>query len=268
MEANLRLRLATALVGIPLLIALVGWGHPWLFASVIVIVTFGALREFFLMAFPGRGWEQILGMIFGLGVSLWLLLPPIDLAASLMSVWLVLLFSIYLFRRGRWEERFSRLSSTLLGAFYIGYLFPHWVTLFRLPDGRDWVFFVLLVVMAGDSAAYIVGRRYGRKKLAPELSPGKTLEGALGYVAGSLIAGGLGGVYLLSQIAVVEAIVIAGVLGILGQLGDLFESFIKRVFAVKEAGTWLPGHGGFLDRVDSLIFPVVFTSAYVKVFHL
>jgi phosphatidate cytidylyltransferase len=121
--------------------------------------------------------------------------------------------------------------------------------------------------MGGDSAAYLVGRRYGRRKLAPELSPGKTVEGALGYIVASVIAGIGGGAFLLSEMPAVEAAAIAGVLSILGQLGDLFESFIKRVFAVKDAGTWLPGHGGLLDRVDSLIFPVVFTSAYVKVFH-
>jgi phosphatidate cytidylyltransferase len=266
-EANLKSRLMTALIGIPLLVALVGWGEPWLFAAVIVIVIFGALREFFMMAFPGRVSEQVLGMVFGLGLSCWLLLAPIDGAALLISVWLVLLFSIYLFMTGSREERLTRLSWTLLGGFYIGYLLPLWVTLFRLPAGRAWVLFVLLVIMVGDSAAYLLGRRYGRRKLVPELSPGKTVEGALGYVAGSIVAGSVGGAFLLSEMAVLEVVVISGVLSILGQVGDLFESFIKRVFAVKDAGTWLPGHGGLLDRVDSLIFPVVFTSAYVKVFH-
>jgi phosphatidate cytidylyltransferase len=266
-DANLRSRLATALIGIPLLIVLVGWAQPWLFAAVIVIVTFIALREFFLMAFPKRVPEQILGIVFGLGLSFCLLLAPVASGELLIGLWLILLFSISLFMTGDREETFGGLSRTLLGAFYIGYLFPHWVTLFRLPGGRAWVFFVLLVVMAGDSIAYVIGRRYGRKKLAPELSPGKTLEGACGYIAGSLLAGAAGGALLLAQLPLFELILISGALSILGQLGDLFESFIKRVFAVKDSGGWLPGHGGLLDRVDSLIFPVVFTTAYLKVFH-
>jgi phosphatidate cytidylyltransferase len=266
-EANLRSRLATALVGIPLLIALVGWAQPWVFAAVIVIVTLIALREFFVMAFPARVGEQVIGIVFGLGLSFCLLLPPVGSGELLISLWLILLFSISLFMTGGREETLRRLSWTLLGAFYIGYLFPHWVTLFRLPGGRAWVFFVLLVVMAGDSVAYIIGRRYGRKKLVPELSPGKTLEGACGYVAGSLIAGTAAGALLLAEMPLFEVMMISCALSILGQLGDLFESFIKRVFAVKDSGRWLPGHGGLLDRVDSLIFPVVFTTAYLKVFH-
>jgi phosphatidate cytidylyltransferase len=266
-ETDLRTRLRTALVGIPLLVVLVGWADPWLFETVILLLTFLALREFFLMAFPDHIAERIVGTVFGLGLSLNLVLRPIDGAELLIGVWLVLLFSIYLFMSGRREERLSRLAWTLLGAFYTGFLFPHWVTLFRLPAGRAWVFFVLFVVMAGDSAAYLIGRLYGRKKLAPELTPGKTVEGALGYVAGSLFAGGIGALFLLTEMPATEVVAIAGVLSVLGQLGDLFESFIKRVFAVKDAGTWLPGHGGLLDRVDSLIFPVVFTTAYLKAFH-
>jgi phosphatidate cytidylyltransferase len=219
------------------------------------------------MAFPDHIAERTIGTVFGLGLSLNLLLAPVNVAELLTGVWLVLLFSIYLFMAGRKEERLSRLAWTLLGGFYAGFLFPHWVTLFRLPEGRAWVFFVLFVVMTGDSVAYFVGRLYGRNPLAPELSPGKTMEGALGYVAGSLFAGGIGALFLLAEKPAAEVVAIAGVLSVLGQLGDLFESFIKRAFAVKDAGTWLPGHGGLLDRVDSLIFPVVFTTAYLKAFH-
>jgi phosphatidate cytidylyltransferase len=139
--------------------------------------------------------------------------------------------------------------------------------LFRLPKGRIWVFFVLGVIMAGDSAAYIVGRRFGAKKLAAELSPGKTVAGAWGYLAGSVVAGAIAGIFFLDDFAVLEAVALAVLLAVLGQLGDLFESLLKRVFKVKDAGALLPGHGGLLDRIDSLIFPAVFATAYLKVFH-
>jgi phosphatidate cytidylyltransferase len=103
--------------------------------------------------------------------------------------------------------------------------------------------------------------------LAPEISPGKTVEGAIGYVLGSILAGCLMGISLALGLSWWELAILSALLSILGQLGDLFESWIKRVFAVKDSGRLLPGHGGLLDRLDSLIFPAVFTTTYLKVFH-
>jgi phosphatidate cytidylyltransferase len=169
--------------------------------------------------------------------------------------------------RGELKERLTQLALSLLGGFYLGYLLPHWVLLFRLPQGRFWVAFVLLVIMVGDTVAYFVGSRLGTRKLAPKISPGKTVEGALGYIGGSLAAGLLGGRWFFPALSVGEIVVLSLILSILGQLGDLFESWIKRAFAVKDSGHLLPGHGGLLDRLDSLIFPAVFASAYVRIFH-
>jgi phosphatidate cytidylyltransferase len=165
------------------------------------------------------------------------------------------------------EEKLRTLAFVVLGMFYIGFLLPQWIGVFERHDGRAWVGFVLLVIMSGDSAAYFIGRRFGRQKLAPVLSPGKTREGAWGYLAGSIGVAGLGLSFMPLAIGIAEALLLACLLSILGQFGDLFESWIKRVFAVKDSGKLLPGHGGILDRIDSLIFPAVFVSAYLKVFH-
>jgi phosphatidate cytidylyltransferase len=113
----------------------------------------------------------------------------------------------------------------------------------------------------------VTGTYFGKRKLAPEISPGKTIEGTLGYVAGSVVGGCLGASFLVRELGAIEVVALSGMLSILGQIGDLFESLIKRVFAVKDSGTLLPGHGGLLDRLDSLIFPAVFTTTYLKVFH-
>ena len=266
MESSLRSRALTAAIGIPLLILLVGWGPSWVFVGFFVVLNAEALREYFVMGFPGRVKEQLWGIIFGLSLCLALLFSLASKGEEL-SLLFVLFFSIYLFMGGKLQERLNRLAWTLLGAIYLGYLLPHWVLLFRMPHGRAWVFFVLLVIMMGDTVAYVTGSYFGKRKLAPEISPGKTIEGTLGYVAGSVIGGCLGASFLVLELGVLEVVVLSGILSILGQIGDLFESVIKRVFAVKDSGTLLPGHGGLLDRLDSLIFPAVFATTYLKVFH-
>jgi phosphatidate cytidylyltransferase len=107
----------------------------------------------------------------------------------------------------------------------------------------------------------------GVRKLAPQISPSKTVEGAWGYLGGAMVAGLVAAKIFLEQVNWVEILILSLIVGVLGQLGDLFESWIKRVFTVKDSGKLLPGHGGLLDRLDSLIFPAVFTSAYLRVFH-
>ena len=267
MDANLKARLITGLVGIPLLVVLIGWGDPWLFHGFFLLITVGALREYFAMGFPGRPRDQMIGIAFGLAVSSVVFFPQLTPGDMVLAPLLVLMLSIYLFLHGQIEERLARLAWTLLGSLYLGYLLPHWSSLFRLPHGRAWVFFVLVVIMAGDICAYFVGRRFGTKKLAPEISPGKTVEGAIGYVLGSVSAGCLTGISLAVGLSWLELAMLSGLLSVLGQVGDLFESWIKRAFAVKDSGRLLPGHGGLLDRLDSLIFPAVFTTTYLKVFH-
>jgi phosphatidate cytidylyltransferase len=266
-ELNLRSRALTAIVSIPLLILLVGWGPAWVFAGVFIVLIVGALREYFVMVFPGRVREQIWGILFGLSLSLVLLLSEMPKAEMGLGLLFVFFFSIYLFMAGKLEERLKRLAWTLLGGIYIGYLLPHWILLFRMPHGRAWVFFVLLVIMMGDTVAYFVGTRFGTRKVAPEISPGKTIEGSLGYIAGSVLMGCLGAKFLVPELGATEVVALSGMLSILGQIGDLFESLIKRVFAVKDSGHLFPGHGGLLDRLDSLIFPAVFAATYLRVFH-
>jgi phosphatidate cytidylyltransferase len=266
-DANLKARLITGLVGIPLLVVLIGWGDPWLFHGFFLLITLGALREYFAMGFPGRPKDQVIGIAFGLAISSVVFFPQLTPGELVLAPLLMLMLSIYLFMHGQLEERLARLAWTLLGSLYLGYLLPHWSSLFRLPHGRAWVFFVLVVIMAGDIFAYFVGRRFGTKKLAPEISPGKTVQGAIGYVLGSVSAGCLTGISLAVGLSWVELAVLSGLLSVLGQVGDLFESWIKRAFAVKDSARILPGHGGLLDRLDSLIFPAVFTTTYLKVFH-
>ena len=267
MDANLNARIVTAAVALPILVWLVGWSPGWSFSVAILIVTVAALREFFAMVFP-RAWkDQCLGILFGIAFS-----APVFFEQQLyVTLWLGILFvigfSVCLWTPGELAERLNRLLFSLLGGIYAGFLLPHWVLLFRQPNGRAWTFWVLAVVMIGDTVAYFIGRRFGVRKLAPQISPGKTVEGAWGYIAGAVAAGGVTATFLFVRFSWLEILMLSLIIGILGQLGDLFESWVKRVFAVKDSGRLLPGHGGLLDRLDSLIFPAVFTSTYLRVFH-
>ena len=267
MDDNLSSRLATAAVGVPLLVGFVGWSPPWLFSTVFFILMVEALREYFTMVFPGYWKDRWMGIIFGMCLSGAIFLSGDVDPLVWLNIVLLIAFSVYLFAGGQLADRLSHLAIALLGAVYLGYFFPHWVLLFQLPNGRDWVFWVLCVVMLGDTVAYFIGRRFGRRKLAAELSPGKTIAGACGYIVGAVVAGVGGGVLLARSIHWAEIVVLSLALGVLAQIGDLFESWIKRVFNVKDSGHLLPGHGGLLDRIDSLVFPAVFTTAYLRVFH-
>jgi phosphatidate cytidylyltransferase len=267
MDANLSLRIATAAIAVPLLVWVIGWSPSWIFPVLVSFLTFGALWEFFAMAFPRAPNARHLGILFGLALSAAVFFEDRLPVIQWLGVVFLIGFSASLLTARALAEGLNRLCFTLLGAAYAGFLLPQWVLLFRQPHGRAWTFWVLFVVMIGDTAAYFVGRGIGSKKLAPQISPGKTVEGAWGYLGGAVFAGLVAAKFLFEQFNWIEIIILSVVLGVLGQLGDLFESWMKRVFAVKDSGKLLPGHGGLLDRLDSLIFPAVFTSAYLRVFH-
>ncbi len=122
------------------------------------------------------------------------------------------------------------------------------------PRGLAWVLIILLVAWIGDTFAYLVGRTWGRRKLAPQISPGKTIVGAVGGLVGSATMGALGVALCGLGISSLVGLGIGLILGLVGQTGDLAESWIKRQVGAKDSGTLIPGHGGVLDRIDTLLF--------------
>ena len=224
-----------------------------------------ALHEFYGMALTeDRQKFQVLAVVGGT-----FLLLPFSLGnASYFQaglVFLVVFFSIvFLFSFRDLERVVQEMGLVMLGLLYIPLLLGHLMLLRGLPFGREWIFFVLLCVMACDSAAYFVGSAVGRRKLYPAISPNKSVEGALGGVVGTFVGASLAKVFFFQELSWVDVVWLGGVLGVLGQLGDLFESMLKRSFKVKDSGRLIPGHGGILDRLDSLLF--AFAPVYYYAF--
>jgi len=257
-------RILTALVGIAGLVWLLDRGGARIFSALVFFVALVCLWEYYRIAFSSRPRERFVGIFAGTAVAFGVLGGR---PSAALTVVMVALFCGHLFFGDKLEERFNRLCWTVLGTVYIGYLIPHAALLYETAEGPGWVFLVLLTVMVGDTAAYLVGSFLGRRKLYFEISPGKTIEGAIASTVASLLVGVGAGGFILPAHAWPELLGISIVLSLLGQVGDLFESWIKRVFGVKDSGGLLPGHGGLLDRMDSLIFPLVFVAHYVRIFH-
>ncbi len=179
-----------------------------------------------------------------------------DLLTPLLITSAIILSLISLLARRQKEGAFSSWVWTIAGILYIGWLLSHLVALRGLDDGRNWVLFVLFATWVSDTAAFFIGRRFGRHKLAPNISPGKTWEGAIGGLCGAIIVSILFFTPTPFQLPLTyrQAIPLGILISVLGQLGDLAESLLKRNLEVKDSGNLMPGHGGILDRIDSLLF--------------
>jgi len=160
--------------------------------------------------------------------------------------------------RGNPEQGLVNVAVNLFGTVYIGFMFAYILLLRFIPNGFFYLLFVFAVTCGNDSAAYFVGINFGKHKLSPRISPQKSVEGSIGGIGGGLIAAALLGIGFKKPL--LSLLVLAFFVVIAGQFGDLVESIIKRNAGVKDSGSFLPGHGGILDRLDSLLFagPVVY----------
>jgi phosphatidate cytidylyltransferase len=152
------------------------------------------------------------------------------------------------------EGACSSWAFTLAGIIYLGWVPSRYVALIQMPHGREWVILALFSTFACDSSAYFVGRAFGRHKMAPGISPGKTWEGAASGVAGSVAVGLVIAWLFKLPIGVFQAILLSIGISVFAQTGDLVESLFKRNMGAKDSGKALPGHGGVLDRIDSVVF--------------
>ena len=207
--------------------------------------------------------EQLFAAIFGASVVPVLFYGNVALIFPLFTAAMLSLSLLFLFRLPKITEVHHRLGWIVLGLVYLPFLLGHLMLLRLLTDGRQWIFMTLIVIMSCDTFAYFVGRKIGKRKLYAAVSPNKSIEGGFGGLVGSVFAILIVKLTFLPTLGFFDAVLIGLLLGVMGQLGDLFESLLKRACQVKDSGNIIPGHGGMLDRLDSLLFafPLVYYIA-------
>lgn len=243
-------RVLAALVGIPPVLGAVFFAGPALFGAIVLALALVALHEYLRLCAV----EPLIRATVLAALVPVLIAVPVGGAPGVGAAALLALALMSLWRVKDPARRFRGLAEGVLGLCYIGYAMGClWLLRMETPHGAAWLFLVLAATWAGDSAAYFIGSRFGRRRFCPDLSPNKTWAGAVGGLAGSL-AGGLMSLPLFAGDVTVWFIAATSVaVGLSGQLGDLFESLWKRAKGVKDSGNLIPGHGGILDRIDSLL---------------
>lgn len=246
-------RLLTSLVLIPAAAYVMIWSPSWLFLLVSSALAFACFHEYRGLA---HGFGLDVNTIAGYGLGAGLLL------ASVAYIPLLLLVGLLAMTVAAFTDDLKK-SLTQAGALLLGltYVFVAWRAGIELRSlSVYWMLFAITINWAGDTMAYFAGRAIGKRKLAPRISPGKSWEGAIASLLASCLYGTALLHYLLPAVGMPRAVLYSVAANIAGQMGDLAQSALKRGAGVKDSGTSLPGHGGWLDRLDSSLFsmPVVF----------
>ena len=256
-------RITSAAVGVPLLIIVIWTGAPWLSLLVAALAALGSLEICDMARQRGRhpitpvaaAWSVTLvggAHFLASGYSLQATLPPVAGALGLG-----LASAVGLLWRSRTGVRLVDLGVIAGAALYTGGLLSYAPLLRGLGQGREWLLFAVFVTFAADTSAYLVGRSLGKTPMAPSVSPGKTWEGAAGGLMGALVVSVASNLVLGLNATLSATLLLGALMGVVGQAGDLAESRLKRAAGVKDSGSLIPGHGGVLDRLDSIVFNLV-----------
>ncbi len=258
-------RWITGVVAVPALFCLVYFGAESVFAILILLAALAGVYEYGAIVFgAGRRREKAELFFFGGIILLAAVAGEREYLLAVLTLSVLGVFVLELLSARERPFDMEATAKTVLGLVYVPLLMSHFIFLRQEEQGVLWIFFVLMLAFSGDIAAFYVGRKFGRRKLLPSVSPGKTVEGILGLVAGSLAGCLLFRELFFPALPVLHVSVLAVAGGVVGQLGDLSESAIKRSAGVKDSGVILPGHGGILDRLDCLLFLVPFVYYYQR----
>jgi phosphatidate cytidylyltransferase len=256
-------RWLTGILVVPPLFAVLYFGSREVFLILILLLTLGGIAEYIALSF-GKGHRVEKAESFAAA----LIFPIAAFAGGLtaLAAWTTVFFisSFIIFLGGLKGETFDigPLHKIVFGFLYIPLLMAHLILLRNDQNGVLWIFFMITLAFSGDITAFYVGRNIGRKKLMPHVSAGKTVEGTIGSVAGSVAGCLLFKALLFPEIPAVHAAIMGFLGNIIGELGDLCESVIKRQAGAKDSGSVLPGHGGILDRLDCILFVAPFLYYY------
>jgi phosphatidate cytidylyltransferase len=249
---NLLLRVVTAAVLIPLVFVLVLWAPQQVFAVVMALVAVLTMHEYLGLADKSR--LAPVPYFCYLAVALMAGWPSLTGGTAALLVLLALVVVVLPWRG--LEYALPGAAASAFGVLYVGLPLAMLVQMRLLPNGRQWLIYVLVLTWISDTAAYFTGRVIGGRKLAPRISPGKTWAGTIGSVIAAMLFGVLYARYVTPDYPLAWSIPTAVAVNLAGQLGDLAESALKRGAGVKDSSTLLPGHGGLLDRIDALLFAV------------
>jgi phosphatidate cytidylyltransferase len=265
-------RILTALVLFPPVIYLIGWSPYWLFLAAVLATAERSLYEYFLIcrnagvkSFPALGYAGAACVCLAQTAALFL---PVNPTLAVLGLFLLLSLSLGL----RWtvdlEDYLQAVSSTIFGILYVGFTLSCLMPL-RFSDparGQKLIFLLFLVIWAGDICAFFVGRSLGRHLLFPRVSPKKTVEGAVGGLAGSLLIAWAFAHWFWQTGDLKTVILLAALIAMAGQAGDFAESAMKRGAGMKDSAAILPGHGGLLDRIDAVLFgvPTLWLALLIK----
>jgi phosphatidate cytidylyltransferase len=249
-------RIITAALIIPLLFILLYWGGPFVFVLLAWTVFSLGNREFLHLIYDKPSGVDLLFFwligTLGLWGAFFYGVEGLLMALILGSIFTFIRWIRLFPNQNRF---FESVGNQMMALWYLPLLLPFFILIRKLPSGLNWIFFTLAVNYAGDTGAYYAGRTLGRHKLAPMISPQKTIEGSIGGLAANVLVAWIFQRTLFSQYSFFQMAGLGLTIGVVSQVGDLLESMFKRAARVKDSGSLFPGHGGLLDRIDSLVLP-------------
>jgi len=274
---NFFLRTITAFLGGGFLVWMIYLGFLPFFMFVAFLAILGLIEFYGLANKMGYSCNKVLGIILSIIISCMFFLSKGNFSFAKYEIFLPIAFSgfflilfstsIFLNKRKSLEEIFLNSAVTITGVFYVSWLLNHLILVRELPVyGKSYVFILFFCVWALDIFAYIFGMRYGKHRLAERISPKKSVEGAISGFMFAVISSVLFNYIFKTNLGLTNSLYIGIIIGIFGQIGDLFESLIKRAAGEKDSGNILPGHGGVLDRFDSIIFTAPLFYYFIKIF--